>query len=73
MAKTNKMTYLRREIMKIIPAIKTKSRFRNWCGDMGIEPVGEVREGHVMSKVYPRSALRRLRERAKMGDMRRRP
>jgi hypothetical protein len=62
----------RREIMRILPEIKSKTQFRNLCKRLFIFPIGERRERHVNTFIYSLDVVERLRAELKNGDLRKR-
>lgn len=68
MSEANVLT--RREIMKILPEIKSQSRFRDLCKYAGITHVGERREKHVNTYLYSLDVIEKLRVELSYGDRR---
>lgn len=60
----------RREIMKILPEIRSQSRFRVLCKYAGITHVGERREKHVNTYLYSIDAIEKLKVELAYGDRR---
>jgi hypothetical protein len=62
----------RREIMKILPELKSKTNFRNICKRLHIEPAGERRERHVNTYLYEPNVVAMIRTELSLGDPRKR-
>jgi hypothetical protein len=62
----------RREIMKILPEIKTKTNFRNICKRLRITHLDERRERHVNTFLYDPNVVTMIRTEISLGDPRKR-
>jgi len=62
----------RREIMKILPEIKSKSNFWNIVRRLHIEPSGERRERHVNTFLFDPNVVSMIRTEIAAGDPRKR-
>ena len=62
----------RREIMKILPEIKSKQSFRNLCRRLCITHITERRERHVNTYLYDPMVVTMIRTELSAGDPRKR-
>ena len=62
----------RREIMKILPEIKSKANFRNIIRRLNIDHADERRERHVITFLYEPNVVHMIKTEIALGDPRKR-